>query len=45
VSEALGLRRGDIATIVRNGFKASLMTPSEKERASSDVDRVLAETA
>src|SRR5712691_46364 len=45
VSEALGLRREEIATIVRNGIKASLMTMSEKERALADVDRVLAERA
>jgi adenosine deaminase len=45
VSEALGLQREDIATIVRNGFKTSLMTTSEKEQALADVDRVLAEPA
>jgi adenosine deaminase len=45
VSEALGLRREEIATIVRNGIKASLMTMPEKEQALADVDRVLAETA
>src|SRR3984893_16727 len=45
VSKALGLRREEIATIVRNGIKASLMTMSEKEQALADVDRVLAETA
>jgi adenosine deaminase len=45
VSEALGLRREEIATIVRNGIKASLSTMSEKEEALSDLDRVLAETA
>jgi adenine deaminase len=45
VSEALALRREEIATIVRSGIKASLMTMSEKERALTDVDRVLAETA
>src|SRR6266849_3060589 len=33
VSEALGLRREEIATIVRNGLKASLMTMSEKDQA------------
>src|SRR6266853_2246982 len=43
VSEALALRREEIATIVRSGIKASLMTMSEKERALTDVDRVLAE--
>jgi adenine deaminase len=45
VSEALKLRREEIATIVRNGINASLMATSEKERAVADVDRVLAETA
>jgi adenosine deaminase len=45
VSEALGLRREEITTIVRNGIKASLMTMSEKEQALADVDRVLAESA
>ena len=44
VSEALGLRREEIATIVRNGIKASLLTMSEKEEVLADVDRVLAET-
>ena len=43
VSAALGLGRGDIATIVRNGIKASLMTAAEKDKALADVDRVLAE--
>ena len=43
VSKALGLGRDEIATIVRNGIKASLMTPPEKDKALADVDRVLAE--
>jgi adenine deaminase len=43
VSKALGLGRDEIATIVRNGIKASLMTPREKDKALADVDRVLAE--
>src|SRR5262249_55355034 len=43
VSQALGLRAQEIATIVRNGIAASLMTVSEKERTLADVDRVLAE--
>ena len=30
VSDALGLDRNEIVTIVRNGIEASLMTPSEK---------------
>ena len=45
VSDALALRRDDIAGIVRNGIKASLMTPSEKNKALAEVDRVLAETS
>jgi adenosine deaminase len=45
VAEALGLRREEIATIVRNGIKASLMTMPEKERALADAERVRAETA
>ena len=45
VSEALGLRREEIATIVRNGINASLLTMAEKEEALADVARVLAETA
>jgi adenosine deaminase len=43
ISAALALARGDIATIVRNGIKASLMTAAEKDQALADVDRVLAE--
>jgi adenine deaminase len=43
ISAALALARGDIATIVRNGIKASLMTAAEKDKALADVDRVLAE--
>jgi adenosine deaminase len=45
VSDALALRRDDIASVVRNGIKASLMSPSEKDKALAEVDRVLAETA
>jgi adenine deaminase len=44
ISAALALARGDIATIVRNGIKASLMTAAEKDKALADVDRVLAES-
>jgi adenosine deaminase len=43
ISAALGLGRADIATIVRNGIKASLMTAADKDKALADVDRVLAE--
>jgi adenine deaminase len=42
VSQALRLRREEIAMLVRNGIAASLMTVSEKERAFAEVDRVLA---
>jgi adenine deaminase len=44
VSAALGLARGDIATIVRNGIKASLMTAADKDKALADVDHALAES-
>src|SRR5262249_62036916 len=44
-AQALGLARAEIAAIVRNGIKASLMTTGEKDQALADVDRVLAETA
>ena len=43
VSEALSLGRDEILAIVRNGIQASLMTPSDKDNALADVDRVLAE--
>jgi adenine deaminase len=45
VSQALRLRREEIAMLVRNGIAASLMTVSEKERAFAEVDRVLAGSA
>ena len=44
-AQALGLGRDEIAAIVRNGIKASLMTTAEKDQALADVDRVLAESA
>ena len=44
ISAALALGRADIATIVRNGIKASLMTAADKDKALADVDRVLAES-
>jgi adenine deaminase len=44
ISAALALARGDIATIVRNGIKASLMTAADKDKALADVERVLAES-
>jgi adenosine deaminase len=43
-AQALGLGRDEIAALVRNGIKASLMTTAEKDKALADVDRVLAET-
>jgi adenosine deaminase len=44
ISTALGLGRADVATIVRNGIKASLMTAADKDKALADVERVLAES-
>jgi len=44
ISRALDLGREEVAAIVRNGIKASLMTASEKQQLFADVDRVLAET-
>jgi adenine deaminase len=43
ISAALDLGRNDVATIVRNGIKASLLTAADKDKALADVDRVLAE--
>ena len=43
VSDALSLRRDEIAAIVRNGFQASLMTAAEKAAALAEVERALAE--
>jgi adenosine deaminase len=45
VSQALGLRRDEVAATVRNGIGASLMTAAEKADAFAEVERVLAETA
>lgn len=42
VSDALGLERDEIATIVRNGFHASLIAASEKTKALEEINRVLA---
>jgi len=44
-AQALGLARDEIAAIVRNGIKASLISTAEKDKALADVDRVLAESA
>jgi adenosine deaminase len=43
ISQALGLRRDEIAATVRNGIGASLMTAAEKADALAEVERVLAE--
>jgi adenine deaminase len=45
VADALGLDRNDVAAIVRNGIRASLMSLPEKEKVLAEVDRILAETA
>ena len=44
VSDALRLGRDEIAQIVRNGVRASLMTLPEKDKALAEINRVLAET-
>jgi adenosine deaminase len=44
ISAALGLGRADIATIVRNGIKASLLTAADKDKALADVERALAQS-
>jgi hypothetical protein len=41
----LSLDRDEIAAIVRNGIRASLMSGADKDSALADVDRVLAEPA
>jgi adenine deaminase len=45
VSDALSLKRDEIAAIVRNGFQASLMSGPQKAAALAELDRVLAESA
>jgi adenosine deaminase len=45
VANALTLRRDEIAAIVRNGFRASLMSAPEKAKALAEIDLILAETA
>ena len=42
VSDALSLERDEIAAIVRNGIRASLMTAPEKCKVLAEVDRVIA---
>jgi adenosine deaminase len=45
LSAALGLGRDEIATIVRNGVKASLLTTPAKEKALAEIDHAFAESA
>jgi adenosine deaminase len=45
VAGALALGHAEVAAIVRNGFNASQMSASAKDKALADVDRVLAESA
>ena len=45
VSNALSLGRDEIVAIVRNGFRASLMTAAEKAAALAEVGRALADNA
>jgi adenosine deaminase len=45
VANALSLERDEIAAIVRNGIRASLMTAPEKDKVLAEVDRVLSEIA
>jgi adenosine deaminase len=45
VADALSLQRDEIAAIVRNGIRASLMTSPEKDKTLAEVGRILAETA
>jgi adenine deaminase len=43
-AQALGLGREEVAAIVRNGIKASLMAEPDKATLLAEVDRVLAQT-
>jgi len=45
VSAALGLTRDVVATVVRNGVRASLMSAADKNDTLAEIDRVLAENA
>ena len=45
VSAALGLTRDVVATVVRNGLRASLMSAADKNDTLAEIDRVLAENA
>ena len=42
VTDALKLTSDEITAIVRNGIRASLMTPAAKDAALADIERVLA---
>jgi adenine deaminase len=42
VSSALSLGRAEIVTVIRNGIRASLMTPAARDNALAEIDRVLA---
>jgi adenosine deaminase len=44
VTDALTLAADEIAAIVRNGFRASLITTEAKTSALAEIDRLLAET-
>jgi adenine deaminase len=44
VSDALSLKRDEIAAIVRNGFHASLMSEAEKQKSLAEIDLALAES-
>jgi adenine deaminase len=43
VADALSLQRDEVIAIVRNGVRASLMTPAEKTKIFGEIDRILAE--
>jgi adenosine deaminase len=45
VSDALALGRDEITAIVRNGVRASLMSPPEKARVQAEIDSILAGTS
>jgi adenine deaminase len=44
VSDALALGRDEIAAIIRNSFKASLMPTAAKTNALAEIDRIMAAT-
>src|SRR6202041_2674224 len=45
ISDALGLQCDAIFPLVRNGIQASRITPSEKNEAFAEIDRILATIA